>query len=145
MSQIRKKSLKAASWIYVGFLLGALNTYFLIHENWFEPNHYGLTTGLIQVALLIFAVSSLGATSFLYKFFPYYQDNLKKNENDLLGLALLVSLAGFIATSIGVYSFESLVAQKLSRNSLLLVEYFRWAIPFGFFILLYNILEAYSY
>lgn len=145
MSQIRKRSLKAATWIYVGFLLGALNTYFLTHKSWFEPDHYGLSQGLIQVGLLIFAVSSLGVTSFLYKFFPYYQDNTDKKENDLLGLALLVSLAGFIITAVFVYAFQPVIVQKFSKNSLLLVEYFRWTIPFGFFILLYNILEAYSY
>ncbi len=145
MSQIRKRSLKAATWIYIGFFIGAINTYFLTHKSWFEPDHYGLTQGLIQVALLIFAFSSLGVTSFLYKFFPYYQDHTNKKSNDLLGLALLISLAGFIVTATIIYLFQPLVVQKFSGNSRLLVDYFQWTIPFGFFILLYNVLEAYSY
>jgi O-antigen/teichoic acid export membrane protein len=145
MSQIRKRSLKAASWIYVGFMIGALNTYLLTHKNWFEPNEYGLTQSLIQIGLLIFAFSTLGVTSYIYKFFPYYEDNTKPAANDMLGLALIISIIGFIVTSLTVYFFQPIIIQKFSTNSRLLVEYFYWTIPFGFFILLYNILEAYSY
>ncbi|MBC7934604.1 MAG: lipopolysaccharide biosynthesis protein [Rhizobacter sp.] len=145
MSQIRKRSLKAATWIYVGFLIGALNTYFLTHKNWFQPDEYGLSQGLVQIALLVFALSSLGVTSYLYKFFPYYEDNVEANKNDILSLALVVSIAGFILTSGGIYFLKPLVIQKLNTNSPLLVSYFYLAIPFGFFILLYTILEAYSY
>ena len=99
MSQIRKRSLKAATWIYVGFLIGALNTYLLTHKNWFEPDQYGLTQSLVQIGLLVFAFSTLGVTSYLYKFFPYYQDNLKASENDILGLALRVAIGGFVPVS----------------------------------------------
>ncbi|RZL19772.1 MAG: lipopolysaccharide biosynthesis protein [Pedobacter sp.] len=145
MSQIRKRSLKAATWIYLGFLIGALNTYFLTHKNWFQPEEYGLSQGLVQIALMVFAVSSFGVTSYLYKFFPYYEDNVSSDKNDLLSLALVVSVAGFLLTSTGIYFFKPLIIQKLNTNSPLLVSYFYLAIPFGFFILLYTILEAYSY
>ena len=145
MSQIRKRSLKAATWIYVGFLIGALNTYFLTHKNWFQTDEYGLSQGLVQIALLIFALSSFGVTSFLYKFFPYYEDNIEAEKNDLLSVALVVSAAGFIITCTGMYVLKPLIIQKLNGNSPLLVSYFYLAIPFGFFILLYSILEAYSY
>ncbi|RYY64509.1 MAG: lipopolysaccharide biosynthesis protein, partial [Chitinophagaceae bacterium] len=145
MSQIRKRSLKAASWIYIGFLIGGLNTYFLTHKNWFQPDEYGLTQSLVQVALLIFAVSTIGVTSFLYKFFPYYEDNLESKKNDILGLAIVVAMVGFSLTALSAWLFQPLIIQKFSKNSLMLVQYFYWTLPFGFFILLYNILEAYSY
>ena len=145
MSQIRKRSLKAATWIYLGFFIGAINTFLLTHKNWFEPGEYGLSQSLIQVGLLLFAFSTLGVTTYLYKFFPYYEDNTDPKSNDLLGIALIVSVFGFIITATSVYVFESIIIQKFSTNSRLLVEYFYWTIPFGFFILLYNILEAYSY
>lgn len=145
MSEIRKRSLKAATWIYAGFIIGAINTYFLTHKNWFEPDQYGLTQSLIQIGLLIFAFSTLGVTSYLYKFFPYYEDYTKPKSNDLLSIALLVALLGFITAAVSMYLFNPLIIQKFSKNSLLLVQYFYWTIPFGFFILLFNILEAYSY
>ena len=145
MSQIRKKSLKASAWIYVGFFIGAVNTYFLTHKDWFSTDQNGLTRAMIEVSQLIFAFSTLGVTAFLYKFFPYYEDNLEPKKNDLLGIALMVSLAGFIITATSVFLLEPLIVRKFSRNSLLLVEYFYWTVPMAFFVLLYNLLESYSY
>ena len=145
MSEIRKRSLKATGWIYFGFLIGALNTYFLTHKSWFTTDQNGLTRAMIETSQLIFAFSTLGTTTYLYKFFPYYQDNLKSKKNDLLGVALIVSIAGFIFTCSGLFLLEPVIIKKFSTNSLLYVQYFYWILPMGFFVLLYNILEAYSY
>lgn len=145
MSQIRKRSLKATTWIYIGFLIGALNTYFLTHKNWFNTDQNGLTRAMIEISQLIFAFSSLGVTSFLYKFFPYYHDNLSPRKNDILGLALIVATAGFIVTCAGLFLLEPVIVRKFSTNSMLLVEYFYWIFPMAFFVLLYNILESYAY
>lgn len=145
MSQIRKNSLKATTWIYVGFLIGAINTYFLTHKNWFTTDQNGLTRAMIEISQLIFAFSTLGTTSFLYKFFPYYQDNLTSKKNDLLTVALTVAIGGFIITCLGIFLMEPLIVRKFSANSILLVEYFFWILPMAFFVLLFNILEAYSY
>ena len=144
MSQIRKNSLKATTWIYIGFLIGALNTYFLTHKSWFSTDQNGLTRTIIDLGQLVFAFSSLGTTSFLFKFFPYYQDNLDQKKNDMLSIALLISMLGFASTAAGLFLLKPLVIQKFSANSIMLVEYFYWIIPMGFFILLYNVLEAYS-
>lgn len=145
MSQIRKRSLRATTWIYVGFLIGALNTYFLTHKSWFSTDQNGLTRAMIEISQLIFAFSSLGVTSYLYKFFPYYEDNLESKKNDILAIALTVATGGFIVTCAGIFLMEPLIVRKFSANSILLVEYFYWILPMAFFVLLYNILEAYSY
>ncbi len=145
MSQIRKSSLKGTGWVYAGFLLGALNTYFFTHKDWFSPDQYGLTRALLEIGMLIFAFSSFGTTFYLYKFFPYYQDNLDKKDNDLLGFALKISLIGFVITSTAMFLIEPLIVRKFSANSQLLVEYIYMTIPMAFCIMLYNLLEGYSY
>ena len=145
MSQIRKRSLKASAWIYVGFLIGAVNTYFLTHKNWFSTDQNGLTRAMIEISMLFMAFSSLGITAYLYKFFPYYEDNLPPKSNDILSIALMVSLAGFTITALSGWLFEPLIVRKFSQNSRMLVEYFFWTIPMGFFVLLYFVLEAYAY
>jgi O-antigen/teichoic acid export membrane protein len=145
MSEIRKKSLKATTWIYAGFLIGAINTYFLTHKNWFSTDQNGLTRAMIEISQLIFAFSTLGTTSYLVKFFPYYQDNLSPKKNDLLTIAITISLAGFIVTCSGLFLLEPVIVRKFSANSILLVQYFYWILPMAFFVLLFNILEAYSY
>ena len=145
MSQIRKRSLKATSWIYAGFAIGAINTYFLTHKNWFTTDQNGLTRAMIEVSQLIFAFSSFGVTSFLFKFFPYYADNTEPKNNDLLAVALRIAMLGFVLTCGGLFLLEPLIVRKFSANSILLVEYFYWTIPMAFCVLLYNILESYSF
>lgn len=99
MSQIRKRTIKATWWIYTGFFIGAINVYFFTNLNWFSAAQYGLTTSLRELSMLVCGMSALGVTSFLYKFFPYYEDNLEPQKNDMLGLALKVALFGFITMS----------------------------------------------
>ena len=145
MSQIRKRSLKATAWIYIGFLIGAINTYFLTHKNWFGTDQNGLTRSMIEISQVIFAFSTFGVTSYLFKFFPYYADNLPPKKNDILGLALVISVTGFLLTSGGLFFLEPVIVRKFSANSILLVQYFYWIIPMAFFVLLFNVLESYSY
>lgn len=145
MSNIRRKSIKATSWIYVGFLIGAINTYFLTHKSWFTTDENGLTRTLIETSQLIFAFSCLGTTSYLFKFFPYYKDNLEDKENDIISIALFVSIIGFILSCSGIFILQPLIEKKFSANSILFVQYVYWILPFAFFILLYHILESYAY
>lgn len=145
MSQIRKRSLKTTSWIYIGFLIGAINTYFFTHNSWFVPSQYGLTRSLLDIGMLISAFSALGVPNFLVKFFPYYSNNLEKKENDLLSLALYIAITGFVISIVSLFALQPLIIKKFGTNSPLLIEYFYYVIPFSFFILLYNILESYAY
>ncbi|MEO8770790.1 MAG: lipopolysaccharide biosynthesis protein [Ferruginibacter sp.] len=145
MSEIRKRSLKATVWIYIGFVIGAINTYFLTHKSWFTTDQNGLTRVMIEISQLVFAFSTFGVTTYLFKFFPYYEDNLPSKRNDMLAIALTVALGGFIVTCSGVFLLEPVIVRKFSANSILLVQYLYWILPMAFFVLLYNILEAYSY
>lgn len=145
MSQIRKRSLKAATWIYLGFFIGAINTYLYTHKGWFEPAEYGLTRSLLDIGILVCAFSTMGVTSFIVKFFPYYSDNLEERKNDLLAVAVYVAAIGFLITSLSLFALEPIIIRKFGTTSPLLVEYFYYVIPIAFFVLLYNILEAYSY
>ncbi len=81
----------------------------------------------------------------MYKFFPYYKSNLEARKNDILSIALLVSLGGFILTCLQLWLFQPLVVQKLGTNSQLFIQYFYFVIPLGGCLLIYSILEAYSY
>jgi O-antigen/teichoic acid export membrane protein len=145
MSNIRKRSIKGTIWIYIGFLIGAINTYFFTHKDWFTIDQNGLTRSLLEISMLIFAFSTVGTTFFLNKFFPYYEDNLESKDNDILGLSLKISFIGFAVTAAGLFLIEPLVVRKFGTNSALLVEYFYMALPLAFFVMLYSLLENYSY
>jgi O-antigen/teichoic acid export membrane protein len=145
MSTIRRQSIISSVLIYIGFLFGAINTYLFTRQGIFTPEQYGLTRAIIITANFFYGFSSFGMISVLYKFFPYYRDNLKDEDNDLLGMCLLTGFIGFVLTTCAGFIFEPLVIRKFSAKSPMLVRYYLWVFPFLFFYLFFSLLEAYAW
>ncbi|MEO5783834.1 MAG: lipopolysaccharide biosynthesis protein, partial [Ginsengibacter sp.] len=146
MSQIRRQSIISTIFVYVGFAIGFINTYLFTRKGSpFLPSEYGLINIFMAVGNLILAFASLGMTSVIYKFYPYYTDNLPKKKNDLLTWALVISIVGFILVLIAGISFKYLVIRKFSTNSPEFVHYYYWIFPFGFSLLLFSIMEVYAW
>lgn len=144
MGQIRKQAIISSIVIYIGFFIGFINTWFFTKNGSFTPAEYALTRLFFDVGQTMYAFANLGVISVIYKFFPYYKDNLKPKENDLMTWALLTAIGGFILVVIGGWIFEPLIVQKFSGRSALFVDYYKWIFPFGLGILLFTILEAFS-
>ncbi len=146
MSQIRKQSIISTVFVYAGFLIGFINTYLFTRQGSpFSPSQYGLTGIFIAVGNLIFAFANMGMISTIYKFYPYYNDNLPKRKNDLLTWAFLISLIGFCFVVIAGIVFKNLVVQKFGANSPLFVQYYVWVFPFGLSLLVYSMLEVFAW
>ncbi len=144
MGQIRKQAIISSIVIYIGFFFGFINTWFFTKNGSFTPSEYALTRLFFDVGQTMYAFANLGVISVIYKFFPYYKDNLKQKENDLMTWALLTAIGGFILVAIGGWIFEPLIVQKFSGRSALFVDYYKWIFPFGLGILLFTIFEAFS-
>ena len=145
MSQIRRQSIISSLMVYVGFALGFFNTYLFTKEGGFTKEQYGLTGIFIALANLMFSFANLGMPSYIFKFYPYYQDNLEKKRNDILTWALLVSLIGFCFVVIGGIYFKDLIIFKFGKNSPEFVNYYYWIFPFSLGLTLYSILESYAW
>ena len=149
MSTIRKQSIASTLLIYIGFVFGAINTYLFTQHGLldvsFSLEQYGLTRAIIVTGSFLYSFASFGLTAVIFKFFPYYKDNLQKNQNDLLTIALGIALLGFILTMFAGIVFEPLIVRKFSAKSLLFVQYYFWVFPFLFFYLFFSILEAYAW
>ena len=145
MSQIRRQSIISSVVVYIGFALGFLNTYLFAREGGFTKEQYGLTGIFIAIANLMFSFANLGMTSYIYKFYPYYKQNLEPKKNDILSWALLVSLVSFCFIVIAGIYFKDLIAYKFASNSREFVTYFYWIFPFGLGLTLYSILESYAW
>src|SRR5688500_11672199 len=110
MSQIRRQSIISTVFVYAGFAIGILNTYLFTRQGFFSEPQYGLTGQLfVQVGNLMFAFANLGMLAVIYKFYPYYKDNLKKKDNDLLSWSLIVCIIGFILVCFAGYFFKDIV------------------------------------
>lgn len=146
MSSIRRQSIISSGIVYFGFALGFMNTYLFTREgSGFTKAEYGLTGAFIAIANIMYSFASLGMTAYIYKFFPYYKDNLKPRENDMMTWALLTSLIGFILVMTGGWIFKDLVIRKYGTNSPELVKYYKWVFPFGLGLTLYSLLEAFAW
>lgn len=145
MSQIRRQSIISSMLVYIGFAIGLLNTYLFTREGGFSKEEYGLISIFIAISSLMFAVANLGMPTYIYKFFPYYNDNLEPKENDSLTWALLVSLLGFCFVVWGGWYYKDLIIRKFGANSPQLVKYYFWIFPFGLGLTLFTILEAYAW
>lgn len=146
MSQIRRQSIISTIFVYAGFAIGFINTYlFTSKSSPFTPSEYGLTGIFIAVGNLMFAFANMGMTSVMYKFYPYYNDNIPKKKNDLLTWGLFISTLGFILVLISGFVFKDVVVRKFSANSPEFVHYYFWIFPFGFSILLFSLFEVYAW
>ncbi|NML21825.1 hypothetical protein HHL16_13120 [Pseudoflavitalea sp. G-6-1-2] len=145
MGEIRKQVLQSSFLSYVGFLIGAANTYFFARAGFFTTEQYGLTQVILSLSQIIAPLATLGMTGFMNRFFPYYQSHLDNKKNDMLMLTVLVSGIGIVLMFVGCFIFEPLVIRKFQAKSPLLVEYYYWTLLFAFFFTLFTLLESYLY
>ena len=145
MSNIRRQSIISSVIVYFGFALGFVNTYLYTREGSFTENQYGLTQAFLAIAQLMFSVASLGMHSYIYKFYPYYNDNLPPKKNDMLTVALFSSLMGFILVCGAGLVLKDLVIRKFGTNAPDLIRFYYWLFPFGLGLTIFSILEAYAW
>jgi O-antigen/teichoic acid export membrane protein len=144
MSTIRRQSIISSGIVYIGFALGALNT--LLFAKYLSPEENGLVTGMfLSIGNILFALANLGMPSFINKFHPYYKGNLKGKENDMMSLALLITLTAFLLVITAGIVFKPLVIRKFGNNSQLLIHYYYWTFPFSLGLSLFAVLEAYGW
>src|SRR5882757_3851310 len=75
----------------------------------FSPEQYGLTGAFIAIANIMFSFANFGMVAYIYKFYPYYNDNLRPDENDMMSWALLTSSVGFVFVIASGLIFKDLV------------------------------------
>src|ERR1700728_1047842 len=115
MSQIRRQSIISSVVVYMGFGLGFLNTYLFTREGGFTKEEYGLTGIFVAVATLMYSFANLGMPSYVYKFYPYYNDNLDKKRSDIFSWAVFISLIGFCFVTIAGICFKDTVIRKFGQ------------------------------
>ena len=145
MGSIRKQTIISSILVYLGFLIGALNMYFYTKHGTFTPEQFGLTRIFFDFGQIIYVFSSFGVIPVIYKFYPYYKDNLEEHQIDLVTWAMLVSLIGFMLALAAGWYFEPLFIRKFTERSKLIVDYYHLMFPFALGMLLFSVLEGFSW
>lgn len=143
MGIIRNQSIKTSAITYIGFAIGGLST--LIIAKMVDPNIAGLTRFFISVASIIFSFANFGSVTTMNKFYPYYRDMLVPKNRDILGIVLMLCIAGFLLNSVAAWLLQDLVARKYGTKSYYVVEFYYLLLPFSFFYLFFTVFENYAY
>lgn len=131
--------------IYIGFGVGLLNIYLFTRKGIFLDPQYGLYNAFIAIATLMMAFAGFGMPTYIYKFFPYYKSHLPDKKNDQAAVALVTGLIGFAFVLAAGFVFKHLVIKKYITNAPEIVTYYRWIFPLGFGLLIFTLLEAWSW
>ena len=112
MGVIKRQGLKNTIVNYAGVALAALSTIF-IYPN--DRETYGLAQFLIGTSLFLLPIMSLGGNSVMVRFFPRFRDN-EKEHNGILGLTMIMSLAGCALFLLLYWLFEEKIFELYSNK-----------------------------
>lgn len=142
---IRRQSIISSLVIYFGFGVGLLNIWLFTKQGIFLDKEFGLYNAFIAIASMMMAISNMAMPSYIVKFYPYYHDHLPPKKNDQLSIALVTGIIGFAVVVIAGILMKDLVVKKYGTNAPEVVYYYNWIFPLGFGLLIYTILEAYTW
>lgn len=120
MGIVLKQSFKNTIFIYLGFLVGGINTLFL-YTQFLEDTYYGLVTFLLATSNLLMPLIAFGINHTIIKFFSSYFTKKEQDKflSSVLFLPLLIAIPlGFL----GVEFYEQL-SNYLSKKNPIIKEY----------------------
>lgn len=145
MSSIRRQSIISSLVIYFGFAVGLLNIYLFTKQGLFLDPQFGLYNAFIAIAMMMMAFANMAMPSYIYKFYPYYNEHLPVKKNDQLTIALVTGVIGFVLVLVAGILFKGLVVKKYITNAPEIVTHYNWIFVLGFGLMIYTILEAYAW
>jgi O-antigen/teichoic acid export membrane protein len=145
MGDIRRLSILSSIVIYLGFIVGAFNTYLFVKQGTFTTEQYGLTRLFNDIGITFFSFAMLGVQSYIFKFQPFYNQNLTRKENDQAAISIIIVTIGFIIVAIASVFFKPLFVQKFTEKSPLLIDYYYWILPFTFGIIYFTVFESFAW
>jgi len=138
---IQKQSISGVIWSYIGVGLGFVTTVFLF-TSILTTEEIGLLRLLVSYASIAAIFASMGMNTVTIKLFPYFRDK-EKQHHGFLGIALLVSITGFLLASLVYVLFQPLIIENAQEKSALFIPYFYVVVPLTFFIVLFGLLDTY--
>ncbi|CAM1349304.1 MULTISPECIES: lipopolysaccharide biosynthesis protein [Tenacibaculum] len=114
MGIVLKQSLKNTLVIYLGFIIGGVNTVYL-YDRFLTSEYYGLATYVFAASNLIMPIIAFGIHFTIVKFFSSYTSKIEKDK--FLNLVLFLPL--FIALPVGFLwdSVHDLIMNYVSKSN----------------------------
>ncbi|MDF1559736.1 MAG: oligosaccharide flippase family protein [Bacteroidales bacterium] len=142
MGIVRNQTLRGTAWSYLGALLGFVNI-ILLSPKVFSTGEIGVVQLLLSLATMLAQFSSLGFTNVINRLFPWFRDSREKH-NGFLGLAMIITLAGFILALIFLKFYSPYFERVNMERSPLIAEYSFYLPALLLITLLFNLLDNYN-
>ncbi len=143
MGIIQKQGVKSSFYIMLGFVIGAINL-LVLFPLFFTKNDQGLVRALIDIGATLSVFCTLGTLPVIYKFYPFYNQYLGPQKNELPFITLLLNLIGFVFLLIIGWHEKDFIIRKLGKSPSL-AQYFNYVYPYTFFLLIFYWLEAFAW
>ena len=141
MGIIIRQAAYSSVFSYVGVLIGFLNITILMNR-WLTPDELGLREVLLNIAMILSQLGSLGAISSMVKFYPFFRvDN--KTDKGLLGIGFVITLIGFLFFSGLLMILKPYLLTNYADESAYLTDFFWLLFPLSFLLLNNQVLEGY--
>ncbi len=126
--------------LYIGVVIGAINTLFL-YPNVLPAEEFGLVTMIVTISFLMATIGACGTTVSIIKYFPYYRNNDTGEDNGLMSFILkIVLLSSLIITLLFVFA-KPILQTPFENSASLLVKYYYLLIPF---FIIHIVLELFT-
>jgi O-antigen/teichoic acid export membrane protein len=142
MGIVQKQTIRGTAWSYLGAVLGFVNMA-LLSPVIFSTGEIGVVQVLLSYATLLSQFAGLGFTNVINRLFPYFRDPREKH-NGFFALALIVTLAGFIVTLVGMKLYTPVFEKANLEQSPLISEYSFYIPPLLLITVLFTLLDNYN-
>jgi len=139
MGIVKKQAYKNTAVSYFGMVVAYINT-ILLFPVFTNNEQYGLYNLLIGLSVLYSLVASLGIPQIISKYFPFYRTP-DRHHNGFIHWTAILSLIGFVATTILFILLKPVIVHEYIKTSSLLVQYYYYLVPLALFTVFFNFLE----
>ncbi len=140
MGVIANQSIKGALANYLGVLIGAFTTFFVVTDL-LQAEEIGLTRVMVDAALLFSSLAQLGTNASILRFYPRFRDP-DTRDHGFFGWTLLLPLAGFSVVALLFLLFKPAVVGYYADNAPLIVDFAYLLLPLTFFTLYMTVFET---
>ena len=140
MGVIAKQSIKGALANYLGVLIGAVTTFFVVTDL-LTQEEIGLTRVMVDASMLFAGLAQLGTNASILRFYPRFKDP-EHRDHGFFGWTLILPLIGFSIITILFFIFKADIVAYYSKDAPLLVNYVYLLLPLTFFMLYMTVFET---
>lgn len=142
MNLLQKQGFLNSITLYLGIALGFFNSIILFQRS-LSLEEIGYFTLLINISVIYTQFSSLGFSSVITRYFPFYKTNDQKHGGFPL-FVIVVCLLGFLITSFIFIFFKEIIFSVYAEKNgaSLMSKYYYYIIPISFFTLAYLVQET---